>query len=50
MSGAFIILTHQVYRVIQGHSRMISFWIKQWQDVLITTQDEKRFASTTNSM
>ena len=50
MSGAFIVLTHQVYRVIQGHSRMILFWIKQWQDVLITTQDEKRFASKTNSM
>ena len=50
MSGAFIILTHQVYRVIQGHSRMILFWIIQYQDALITTQDEKWFASKTNSM
>ena len=27
------------------HSRMILFWMKQWQDVLITTQHEKWFAS-----
>ena len=45
MSGALIVLTHQVYRVIQGHSRMILFWIKQWEDVLITIEHKKRFAS-----
>ena len=41
----YIVLTHQVYSVIQGHSRMILFWIKQWQDVLITIKHEKGFAS-----
>ena len=41
---ALIVLTHQVYSVIQGHSRVILFWIKQWQYMRITTQHEKGFA------
>ena len=38
-----IVLTNQDDSVIHEHSRKISFWIKQWQDVLTTNQCGLRF-------